>query len=90
MAAQSLKDLTEQEKKDLVDRCAIWQESKEKIADLERSLPSYGAIIGKLLKAGAKPEKITYDTVCRTYIDCVGNQESPQGVEECIIRYNLK
>ena len=54
---------------DLVDKCDIWKESNETISDLGRSFPGFPKIIAGLLRAGAQPERISYEVVCKSYID---------------------
>lgn len=47
----------------MVDRCPIYNEPREVLADFKRTQPSWPHIVGYLLVGGAEPERITLEVV---------------------------
>ena len=75
---------------DLVDRCTIWKEDNEVISDLGRSFPGFPKIIAGLLRAGAQPEKISYEVVCKSYVDYFSSLfDKGIGFDELVSKYKL-
>ena len=75
---------------DLVDRCTIWKEDNEVISDLGRSFPGFPRIIAGLLRAGAQPEKISYEIVCKSYVSYFSSSlDKIISFDELVSKYKL-
>ena len=75
----------------VLDKCNIWKENNGVISDLGRSFSSFPEIIAGLLRAGAQPEKISYEVICKSYADYFGSfLDKRIGFDELVNEYKLK
>ena len=66
------------------------KENNEVISDLGRSFPGFPEIIAGLLRAGAQPEKTSYEVVCKSYVDYFGSFFDKRiGFDELVSKYKL-
>jgi hypothetical protein len=78
---------------ELIDRCAIFQESAETLGEFKRSMPNWPILVGYLLSAGAEPEKITLDIVWSVALDynTIENLEGKgPSISDLVDKYGLR